>query len=278
MALGLSTYAFLWRRTPPEGSADPGANPKVRAAPALTDLFDVATQLSCDVFQVCDVPELDKADATAVAAIATAAQQRSLTLELGTRGVEPDHLLRYLDLARALDCRLVRSMMSSARGRPSVVDATEQLREVIPAYAAAGVTLGLETYEQYSTDELVSVVRSIDNEHLGIVLDPGNCVARLENPADVINKAAPHVVNLHVKDFAFARAERTLGFIYAGAPLGEGLLEYDAMCDVLDRHGRDVSHVIEHWLPWQGSYAETCRVEQRWVAAAAGYLQQRHRY
>ena len=278
MALGLSTYAFLWRRTPPEGSADRGARPEDHAVPNLTDLFDVATQLSCQVFQVCDVPGLDDADAAEVAAIATAAQERSLTLELGTRGVEPEHLARYLDLAQALDCRLVRSMMSSTRGRPTVAAATAQLREVVPAYAAAGVTLGLETYEQYSTDELVSVVRSVDDEHLGIVLDPGNCVARLENPVDVIDKTAPHVVNLHVKDFAFTRAERTLGFLFAGAPLGEGLLEYDAMCDVLDRHGREVNHVIEHWLPWQGSYAETCRVEQRWVAAAAGYLQQRHRY
>jgi len=278
MALGLSTYAFLWRRTPPEDSADPSEHPEVDAVPTLADLFDVATQLSCDVFQVCDVPELDKADAAEVAAIATAARERSLTLELGTRGVEPDHLRRYLDLAGALDCRLVRSMMSSTRGCPTVADATAQLREIIPAYAAAGVTLGLETYEQYSTDELVSVVRSIDDEHLGIVLDPGNCVARLESPADVVEKTAPHVVNLHVKDFAFTRAERTLGFLFAGAALGEGLLKYDAMCDVLDRHGRVVNHVIEHWLPWQGSYAETCRVEQRWVAAAAGYLQQRKRY
>ncbi len=278
MALGLSTYAFSWRRTPPEDSEVPGAHSDVNTAQTLADLFDVATTLSCDVFQVCDVPELDNADATEVAAIAAAAHERSLTLELGTRGLEPDHLLRYLDLARTLDCRLVRSMMSSTRGCPTVTDATAKLREVIPAYAAAGVTLGLETYEQYSTDELVSVVRSIDDEHLGIVLDPGNCVARLERPADVVEKTAPHVVNLHVKDFAFTRAERTLGFMFAGAPLGEGLLEYDAMCDVLDRHGRKVNHVIEHWLPWQGSYTETCRVEQRWVDAAAGYLQQRHRY
>ncbi len=51
-----------------------------------------------------------------------------MALELGTRGVRPEHLDRYLDLAQALDVTLVRSMINTADHRPGVDEAVELLR------------------------------------------------------------------------------------------------------------------------------------------------------
>ena len=73
------------------------------------------------------------------------------------------------------------------------------------------------------------MVRAVASPQLGVCLDPGNCVARLETPDYVIAEVAPYVVNMHVKDFAFTRAEGWVGFSLTGCPLGAGLLDYDAM-------------------------------------------------
>lgn len=125
--------------------------------------------------------------------------------------------------------------------------------------------------------ELVRVVETIGSDHLGICLDPGNSVARLEVPQVIIDASAPHVVNLHVKDFAFNRAEGMIGFTFGGAELGTGLLDYDGMVATLEAHGRQVNHVVEHWLMRQESLEETCAMEREWVDAAVAWLQERGR-
>ncbi|TDC22117.1 sugar phosphate isomerase/epimerase [Streptomyces sp. 8K308] len=254
MAYGLSTYAFFWRVS-------------ARAPRPLTVLEMLAEtrELGGQVFQICDHPPIEALDDAALAEIRRYAESADIVLELGTRGVRPDHLRRYLDLAGRLGATFVRSMLNTADHRPTVPEATALLREVVPEYAARGVTLGLETYEQVSTNDLLAVVRGVDSPHLGVCLDPGNSVARLERPVDVIDATAPHVVNIHVKDFAFTRRDGWVGFTYAGCRLGEGLLDYRYLIEKVRPAERGVNQIVEHWLPWQHDFEETARAEADWT-------------
>ena len=267
VTLGLSTYAFAWRMHPDNPSPF-----------TISDVLNTAASLGVGLVQVCDQPALEAGDPALVHRLTDEASSLGLELELGTKGVEVEHLLRFLDLATTTGARFVRSMLSSPRGTPAIDEAITALRSVTPAYEHAGVTLGLETYEQFSTDQLVSVVDAVGSPALGICLDPGNSVARLEQPNDVITKAAPYVVNLHVKDFAFSRKEGMIGFTLAGAPLGAGLLDYDFMASELERHGRIVNQIVEHWLTRQATLARTCELEQDWVQNAVTYLRARHQF
>lgn len=257
--LGLSTYAYAWRR-----------HPQAPAPFTEIDVFDDAIRLNVGLVQLCDLPELETATPTWLKVTRRAADDRGITLETGTKGIEAQHLLAHLERSAALGSSLLRSMLSSPRGTPSVDEAVAQLSEVMPAFEAADVTLGLETYEQFSTDELLTVIERVGSPRLGIVLDPGNSVARLEHPADVISKTAPHVVNAHVKDFTFSRMEETIGFTFAGVPLGTGLLDYPALSAVIQE--RDVNQIIEHWLPRQRSVERSCKVERQWIDNAVTWI------
>ncbi|MFF2846210.1 sugar phosphate isomerase/epimerase family protein [Streptomyces sp. NPDC058001] len=255
MAYGISTYAYFWRIS-------------ARAPRPLTllDMFQDTRDLCGEVFQICDYPDIETYDDARLADLRAAAADLGLTLELGTRGVRPAHLLRYLDLAAKLGVTLVRSMTNTADHRPGTDEAIALLADSVPAYADAGVTLGLETYEQVSTDDLLTVVRAVDDPHFGVVLDPGNSVARLERPADVVRATAPHVVNIHVKDFAFTRRDGWVGFTYAGCPLGEGLLDHQGMVDTVRPDERGIHQIVEHWLPWQDDgFDATARLEHQWT-------------
>ncbi|WP_432183214.1 sugar phosphate isomerase/epimerase family protein [Streptomyces tendae] len=255
MAYGISTYAYFWR-----------ISSRAPEPMGLPDMLRDTAELGGQVFQICDYTPIESYDRARLAGLRDTAADLGLTLELGTRGIRPDHLLRYLDLAGELGVTLVRSMLNTADHRPDTTEAVALLKETVPRYAAAGVTLGLETYEQVATDDLVSVVRAVDAPHLGIVLDPGNSVARLERPADVVAATAPYVVNIHVKDFAFTRRDGWVGFTYAGCPLGEGLLDYDAMIAAVGPGDRGINQIVEHWLPWQdGGYDATARLEHQWT-------------
>ena len=156
--------------------------------------------------------------------------------------------------------------------RPDRPEAARRLREVLPSFAAAGVTIALETYEQVRSTELLPLVEEVDHPNLGICLDPGNTIAALERPTDVVTRCAHRTVNLHVKDFGFARSPGWVGFELSGRPLGTGLLDLDHLLGTVRPDERGISQIIEHWLPWQEDAASTCATEAAWTQRSIDVL------
>ena len=261
MTIGVGTYAFFWQW-----------QPTAEQPLTLSDMIDKAAGWDVGLFQICDYPLIEAYDDAELAALRRHAADRGVQLELGTRGVQPEHLARYLRIAQALGVTLVRSMINSADHRPSVPEAINLLTEVIPAYEDAGVTVALETYEQIPVRDLVQVVEEVGSPSLGICLDPGNCVAGLELPVTTVELSAPYVRNIHVKDFAFSRRDGWVGFTFAGCPLGEGLLDYRHLVDTVQAERRQLNQIIEHWLPWQGDSATTIQTEDQWTLHNLSYL------
>jgi sugar phosphate isomerase/epimerase len=246
--IGLGTYAYFWRKV------DLG----------IADMLRATAARGVGLFQICDDERVAGFAAPALADLRLFADDLRMELELGTRGVEPAHLRRYLDLAVALRAPLVRSMV------PRGVAAEPLLRAALPAYEAAGVTLALETYEQLPTRELVALVETIASPALGICLDPANCVAALEDPSEVIAMCAPYVRDIHVKDAAFSRRDGWVGFTYAGARAGTGQIPLEEVLAVAPGAAR----IVEHWVPWQDDLAATAALEEEWTSATLDYLKE----
>jgi 3-oxoisoapionate decarboxylase len=266
MAIGLSTYAFFWQ------FSETAERPLT-----LMDMVKKTHELGLSVFQICDYEPMQAMSDAELARLRDIAESLGVQLELGTRGVQKSHVVNYLDIASALGATFLRTMLHAPDHKPSVQEAVALLSEVIPVCADRGITIGLETYEQVSTDDLIRVVEGVGNPLLGVCLDPANSVARLELPTDVINRTAPFVVNVHVKDFTFTRQAGWVGFMLIGCPLGEGLLDYDGMIEVVQPEA-NVNQVIEHWLPWQGNSKETCQLEEKWTQHNVDILRSKHGY
>ncbi|MEE3664021.1 TIM barrel protein [Brenneria sp. g21c3] len=261
MAIGLSTYAFFWR-----------ASSRVPTPLGLEAMLEQTAEAGASVFQICDYAALETLSAPELEHLRQRAVDQGVQLELGTRGLATEHLSRYLAMARALDVRFVRTMFNSAAHKPTQEEALALLRRVLPEFEKQDVRLGLETYEQVKTRDVLAVVDAIDSPALGICLDPGNCVAALEYPREVIDMAASRVVNLHIKDFAFARQEGWVGFTYSGCLLGNGLLDYDYLQQAVRPNENNINQIVEHWLPWQSNAEETCRLEEVWTRHSLHYL------
>jgi len=259
--IGLGTYAFFWQHS------DRVDNPL-----SLIGALEATRALEVDLFQICDYAPLDEMSEAEVRGTARAARELGVRIQLGTKGIAPDHLTRYLRLADVFDARLVRSMVSGPDSRPSPADARSWLRAVAPAFEAAGVTLALETYEQAATDELVTMITAVGSPALGICLDPANVVARLENPRACVEAAASLTRNVHVKDFAFARQPGWVGFTYSGAAMGTGLHDYPHLLSTVRPRERGIDEIVEHWLPWQGDAETTIRSERDWTRTTLEYL------
>ena len=253
--IGLSTYAFFGQ------ISDRAPEPL-----GLEEVFSRTRELGAQVFQICDYPPLQTYSDARLGDLKKSAEDLGITLELGTKGIRPEHLANYLRMADLLGAKVIRSMVNAPDHRPTLSEAEALLRASMPAYEASGVSLALETYEQLSSTDLVALVESVGSRRLGICLDPANCVANLEHPVAVIDRCAPYVANLHVKDFAFTRRGGWVGFTLEGVELGKGLLPYDYMIEKVDPEARGINQVVEHWLTWQEDYATTARLENAWNA------------
>lgn len=259
--LGLGTYAFFWQHSD-----------RAPRRLELPDMLRRTRELDGRVFQICDYAPILDHGAEQLRELRSLARDLGVTLELGTRGVAKEHLERFLRLAEALDARVLRSMVYAPDHRPTLSEAERLLKGVLPAFEGAGVTIALETYEQIRTRDLVALVESCGSRSLGICLDPANTVAALEHPSDVIDRCAPYVANLHVKDFAFTRRGGWVGFTLEGVELGTGLLDYGAMIRRVDPDARGINQIVEHWLIWRDTFDETSRLEDEWNARNLAFM------
>jgi sugar phosphate isomerase/epimerase len=259
--IGLGTYAYFWQHS--------------SLAPhplTLADMLQLSHDEGAEVFQICDYAPILAYSAAELRDLRSLADDLGIELELGTRGVLPDHLASFLRMAETLGAGVVRSMINTAEHQPTLTEAESLLRTALPAFESAGVTVALETYEQVRSSDLVSLVEAVASPSLGICLDPANSVAALEHPRDVIDRCAPYVANIHVKDFAFTRRGGWVGFTLEGAPLGTGLLDYDYLLETVKPAERGINQIVEHWLPLGETIEETIALENTWNTSNLQYL------
>lgn len=259
--IGLGTYAYFWQHS------DRAPEPL-----GLIDALEDTRAQDVGLFQICDYAPLERMTDAELHDAARAARELDITIELGTKGIVPEHLSRYLRLADVFGARLVRSMLHGPDCRPTAAQAETWLRSSIRAYESAGVALALETYEQVATSDLVRVIERVGSDALGVCLDPANVVARLESPKTCTEQTARLVRNVHVKDFAFARQPGWVGFTYSGAAMGTGLHDYAHLLKTVRPRERGINEIVEHWLPWQDDAETTIRTEREWTRITLEHL------
>lgn len=237
----------------------------------LSGLLERAAALKVGVVQVADNLPLHKLDPIERREAREQAAALGISIEVGTRGVEPSHLLSYLDIAVEFGAVLVRTLTHDAHSQPDLEQAEKWLRQVLPQFENAGVTLGLENYEKHSCSDLSALLKRIENRNLGICLDTVNSLGCLETPVDVVRILGPFTVNLHVKDFAIGRVPQMMGFAVSGAPAGAGRLEIPWLLKEL-RTQHNISAILEQWPPQRDSIEATIANESDWAEQGVDYL------
>jgi 3-oxoisoapionate decarboxylase len=264
--LGISSWTYPW------AIGVPGY--EVAGAPMNTfGLLERATTLGVEVLQIADNLPVDALSTPDIERLGTAAQRAGLALELGTRGVEPSHLALFLDLACCLKARLVRTLTCTDGHATALAQVEARLREALPGYERAGVTLALENYEEHTSEELANLVRRIGSPSLGVCLDTVNSLGALETTDEVVRILGPLTVNLHVKDFSIARIPSRMGYLVEGRPAGTGCLDIPWLIGQVHRNGHELSVIVEQWPPFSGSLTATIALEAEWAEQSVRHLQ-----
>ncbi|HWR22995.1 MAG TPA: TIM barrel protein [Feifaniaceae bacterium] len=263
--IGLGSYAYSY------AVGFPGFLPK-RPLSAF-DLVDKAAQLDLPVLQIADNCPLDKLSPAELSELDAYARRHSIEMEVGTRGIGTEHLMRYIEIAKTLHAKLLRVVIDTAGHHPDFEEIIGLIARVLPLLTQNQIVLGIENHDRFKARVFADIVEAIDSPYVGIVLDTVNSFACEENTSQVTDVLARHTVNFHVKDFEIKRVENGMGLIVTGTPAGKGFLDIPEMERRLRVQARgDYSSVLELWMAPEPGMEETIKKEDRWVKESVAYL------
>lgn len=266
MLAGLGSFAFTW------GVGVPDSTP---ARPLTeTDLVAEAARLGFDVLQLADNTAVARRSPAELAALARASRASGVRLELGGRGLTAAALDHHLDVAAALDARVLRFVVDTPGHEPSAAELLAVLRGARSALEEADVVLALENHDRFTAAQLAAVVDAVDDPHVGVCLDTVNSIGTGEGLEAVLAILGPRTVNLHVKDFTIVRRPHGMGFEVLGARLGTGMLPLGAVLEAVAGYGDCSTAVLEQWAPGGGSPEAAAARERGWVEESTPVLRE----
>jgi sugar phosphate isomerase/epimerase len=217
-------------------------------------------------------------DAGELSAVADAAADLDLYLEVGVAKVNPfatpeapqiralgegDYLLGMARIIRAVTAVgiaelwtatanyqfRIRGLYACDRFRTDV-DWADQLAatakvldRLAPVLRETGAHLNIETHEEISSFEVVRLVEDAGPDAFGITFDTANVLVRGEDPVAAARRVAPYTRSTHVRDVALHRTDDGIGRFLA--PVGSGVIDWDALLGELDRGGATSNLSIE---------------------------------
>jgi sugar phosphate isomerase/epimerase len=197
-------------------------------------------------------------------------------LEYGASERALDNLLRWIDLAPRLGCRLVRCVAASPpfRGREPV---DEQIARTVRPLATAtararelGLLLAIENHGDLRATELLELVERVDDDALGICFDTANAVRVGDDAVEAARLLAERTWMLHLKDVESmanvtdpVAGPRSVPFGEGVVPVAEVLAAMRAndplVCVELGQLAPDADELllVEQGVAWLRDYASS---------------------
>ena len=265
--LGVGSWTFPWAT---------GTVQDCRPEPILDPVGVVqrTIDIGVPVVHFLDNLPLDSFDRQVLDRARDLATEHGIEVEIGTRGTEPPHLLKFLEIAQQMGARLLRTMGGWHKAPATRDEIKANFRKVLPRFSDAGVRIALENYEAYSTADIAAIVREIDSPSLGVCLDLTNSFAAMESADEILSNLAPFTISVHLKEFTVERLDFLMGFAFRGKPTGQGVLPLTKIFETLLAKSRKANVIVEQWPPFHENLEKTIEMELDWARQGVDYLAQ----
>ncbi|UPG72761.1 sugar phosphate isomerase/epimerase [Roseomonas gilardii subsp. gilardii] len=178
----------------------------------------------------------------------------------GRRPEAAEDLLKHLAVARVLGAPAMRICCGGRRTRPARWEEQRDLllpllRRLADAAGEQGVVLAIENHLDMLAEELAELLERVDSPWLGVCLDTANNVRLGEDALAVVRRLAPWARATHVKDVAPQPGAEGSFASWPSVPLGQGVVDADAVVRELARAGYDglLAVEIDHLHPRFGT-------------------------
>ena len=117
------------------------------------------------------------------------------------------------------------------------------IARAVPVVEKFKLPLGIENHKDWTTTEMLALLKSYSSEYVGACLDTGNNIALLNDPTEVVEQLAPFAVSTHIKDMGVQ--EYADGFLLSEVPIGDGILDIKKLATTIQRARRQTKLSLE---------------------------------
>jgi sugar phosphate isomerase/epimerase len=235
-------------------------------------LVDKAFRAGLNLVQIADNLPLENLSGEDLDDLRTYANGRNVAIEMGGRGLTPEHTLKCLEAAKILNSPILRMVIDGAGFEPDIHTVTGLIRDLIPELKSGRIKLAIENHDRFKAREFEKIIQSVVSEWVGICLDSVNSMGAGEGFETVSDILIPYTINLHIKDFIIFRLPHKMGLVVEGRPAGKGMLNIPNLVTSVSGTGTCQSAILELWTTPEQEIEATIRKEAKWADESIEYL------
>lgn len=266
MQPGISSYTYTW------AIGVPGSLPEKPLS--AFGLIDKAHLSGLNLVQIADNLPLENWPDDQIADLYNYAAGKKVSIEMGGRGLTPEHTLKCLRTSSLLHSPILRMVIDAAGFEPDLKTIISIIRELLPELESRKIRLAIENHDRLKAREFEHIIQSVGSEWAGICLDSVNSMGAGEGFETVSEILLPYTINLHLKDFSIRRVSHKMGLIIEGTPAGKGMLNIKELVDKLSVKNSCNSAILELWTPPEARIEDTVRKEEQWADESIIFLKE----
>lgn len=264
MKLGISSYTYTW------AVGVPGSMPKKPLT--AYDLIDKTITAGLGLVQVADNLPLEMLAVSGLEDLHQYASSKNVTIEMGGRGLTPEHTMKCLQTAECLHSPILRMVIDTKGFEPDINTVISIIHELEPEFKSRNIMLAIENHDRLKVWEFRKIIEDTGSDNVGICLDSVNSMGAGEGFNTVADILIPYTINFHIKDFTIFRVSHKMGLVIEGRSAGKGMLNIPELIARIKETGRCHSAILELWTPPAENIDETIRKESLWAEESISYL------
>ena len=152
-------------------------------------------------------------------------------------------MVKSIEYARLIGARVMRVVGASLVFRndphaPMLEKLTRMFKEAVKTAQAADVKIADENHIDFTSDEMLALIKAVDSPYFGINFDTGNFMRVLDDPIKGMQKLAKYTFSTHVKDLKPNRqAAVDDWYFFSTTPVGDGLVDNQKLAQLLHDAG-----------------------------------------
>jgi len=152
-------------------------------------------------------------------------------LEAGRNERAYDEMVASFEHARNIGAPVMRVVGSSLMFRhephgPQIERLSRMFSQAVKVAEQYGVKMAVENHIDFTADEMLRLLTSVDSPYLGMNFDTGNFVRLLDDPVKGMQKLAKYVYATHIKDLKLQKgAAADEWYFFSSTPVGDGIVD-----------------------------------------------------
>ncbi len=148
-------------------------------------------------------------------------------------------MMKSIEYAAAIGAKVMRVCGASLEFRnephgPMLEKLAKQFSEAVKVAAKHDIKIADENHIDFNSDEMLSLIKTVNSPYFGINFDTGNFMRVLDDPIKGMEKLAKYTISTHVKDLKPNReASVDDWYFFSSTPVGDGLVDNQKLAQLL---------------------------------------------